>query len=333
MIVLGIESSCDDTAVALYSKERGLLANLVSSQVEHGRYGGVVPELASRAHLVNLSPLLEAALQDADIVLSDLEGIAVTQGPGLIGSLLVGVSFGKALAYAEGVPLVGVHHIEAHILVNELESEMEFPCVALVVSGGHTMLIHCRALGSYEILGGTRDDAAGEALDKIAKLLDLGYPGGPVLERQARRGTPGKVSLPRGMIDSSDLDFSFSGLKTAVRLLLTRHEGEVDPADVAAEVQEAVFEPLAAKTVRAVRTVGVEQVYLAGGVAANQRLRRLLEERLGEEGVRLGVPARAHCTDNGAMVACAGELHFRHGRTSTLGLDPFARGPIKSWAA
>jgi len=257
MKVLGIETSCDDTSVALYDSEGGVAENLVSSQVDlHNHFGGVVPELASRAHLVNLLPLVEMLLEKLQLELEDLDGVAVTAGPGLIGALLVGLSTGKALALAADLPLVGIHHIEGHILANALTADLQLPAVVLVVSGGHTEIIHMPRIGRYERMGGTLDDAAGEAFDKTAKLLGLPYPGGPHIDRMAKGGKPGRFSFPRPLLHDSRIVFSFSGLKTAVRLAveqLPRPLAEEDLADVCYEVQEAIVDSLCGKLFKAAR--------------------------------------------------------------------------------
>ena len=335
MRVLGIETSCDDTSVALFDSEHGVAENLVSSQVDlHDHFGGVVPELASRAHLVNLLPLVDMLLERQQLKLKDLDGVAVTSGPGLIGALLVGLSTGKALAMAGDLPLVGVHHIEGHILANALSGDMVLPAVVLVASGGHTEIIHMQQVGRYERLGGTLDDAAGEAFDKTAKLLGLPYPGGPQIDRMARQGQPGAFKFPRPLLKDPRIVFSFSGLKTAVRTAvdaLPRPLAEQTVADVSYEVQEAIVDSLCAKLFTAARRRHVGAVYLAGGVAANGRLR----ERVAAEAQKLRLhfrpPEWAYCTDNAAMIAYAGYCRLRAGRRDSLDLDSFPRGPLTSW--
>lgn len=335
MKVLGIETSCDDTSVALYDSECGVAENLVSSQVDlHDHFGGVVPELASRAHLVNLLPLVDLLLERQKVTLKDLDGVAVTAGPGLIGALLVGLSTGKALALAADLPLVGVHHIEGHILANALSGDMVLPAVVLVVSGGHTEIIHMPEIGRYERLGGTLDDAAGEAFDKTAKLLGLPYPGGPHIDRMARQGTPGRFTFPRPLARDPRLVFSFSGLKTAVRLAveeLPRPLAEQDLADVCLELQEAIVDSLCAKLFKAARRKHVKAVYLAGGVAANGRLRERVAQEAARKKLHFLPPERVYCTDNAAMIAYAGWEHLRHGRRDGLDLDSFPRGGVVSW--
>jgi N6-L-threonylcarbamoyladenine synthase len=333
--VLGIETSCDDTSVALWDGDRGIVENLVSSQVDlHDHFGGVVPELASRAHLVNLLPLVDVLLKKQDLELTDLDGVAVTAGPGLIGALLVGLSTGKALSMAADLPLVGVHHIEGHILANALTAEMVLPAVVLVVSGGHTELIHMPAVGRYEILGSTLDDAAGEAFDKTAKLLGLPYPGGPHIDRMAKQGTPGRFDFPRPLKRDPRCVFSFSGLKTAVRLVvddLPRPLDDQTVADVSYEVQEAIVDSLCHRLFQAARRKHVPAVYLAGGVAANGRLRQRVADEAGKRGLHFVAPERVFCTDNAAMIAYAGWCHLTAGRRDGLDLDSFPRRPLASW--
>jgi N6-L-threonylcarbamoyladenine synthase len=358
VLVLGIETSCDDTAAAVVRDGRDILSNVVASQLGHQEYGGVVPEIASREHLRFLIPVLEAALQRAHVQARDLDGIAATIGPGLLGSLLVGLSTAKAYAYGLGKPFIGVHHLEGHIMANWLVNDMHFPCVVLIVSGGHSLLVHMPQIGVFEELGDTRDDAAGEAFDKIGKMLGIPYPAGPVFEKMTRRGDPRAVHLPRARLEPGSLDFSFSGLKTAVRLLLER-EGlaprtdvrrigepgahrdrtpeELDQLpqrafDLLASAQEAITEVLADKLQAAAAQTGVEHAYLAGGVAANTRLRELCTERLAALGVSLHVPPPRFCTDNAAMIACVGEFRLQAAAPSGLESDAFARGPLSSWA-
>jgi len=335
LIVLGIETSCDDTSLALFSPEHGVIAELTANQLVHEKYGGVVPEIASRAHLKTLLPVYTELFARSGMDRRSIEGVGVSNGPGLLGSLLVGVGFAKALAYALHVPIVGVHHIEAHILANELElEELQYPCVVLVVSGGHTSLFIIPHAGSYRLIGNTRDDAAGEAFDKIAKLLGLGFPGGPAVERAAETGDPESVQFPRAMPGKNNFDFSFSGLKTAVRLHV-ESLGSLDDraiADVAAAAQEAIVDVLVRKTIACAKQRRVSHVYLAGGVAANGPLRRRLAERCMEEGMSYHAPLIRYCTDNGAMIACCATKHIARGQDDGLLLDVFARGELPSWA-
>jgi len=333
--VLGIETSCDDTSFAVFSKKDGVIGNLTANQLIHDRYGGVVPEIASREHVKNLLPVFETLLERCRLQPKDIDGIGVTNGPGLIGSLLVGVGFAKSLALALKRPVVGVHHIEAHMLSNEIESgELNTPAIVLVVSGGHTSLYLVREVGNYELVGSTRDDAAGECFDKIAKLLGLGFPGGPVVEQIARNGDPAAVRFPRAMMKRGNLDFSFSGLKTAVRLHVEGHtnlDAEA-AADIAASAQAAIVDPLVEKTMACAKEHRARDVYLAGGVAANGRLRERMEQACAHEEIAYHAPLLEYCTDNGAMIACAAERHLVNGRDDGFALDVFARGPIVSWA-
>ncbi|MDP2793567.1 MAG: tRNA (adenosine(37)-N6)-threonylcarbamoyltransferase complex transferase subunit TsaD [Sulfurisoma sp.] len=316
MLTLGIESSCDETGIALYDTERGLLAHAVHSQVAmHEEYGGVVPELASRDHIRRLIPLLRTVLAQAGARKEDIDAIAYTAGPGLAGALLVGASFAESLALALGIPALPVHHLEGHLLSPLLAREPPaFPFVALLVSGGHTQLMHVTRVGAYELLGESLDDAAGEAFDKTAKLLGLGYPGGPALAQLAEGGTPGKFRLPRPMLHSGDLMFSFSGLKTAVLTAARGHElSEQDRADLAAEFQEAVTEVLAAKALAACRQRRLFTLVVAGGVGANHRLRARLDEAAARHGIRVYYPELELCTDNGAMIAFCGAQRLMQG--------------------
>lgn len=331
MLILGIESSCDETAAAVMEDDRRLLANVVDSQVDiHGRYGGVVPEIASRKHLENIYPVVEEALVQARLDLDDIDGIAVTQGPGLIGSLLVGVSFAKAISLVKGIPYVGVDHLAGHLLSAFLEERKPgFPYIALIASGGHSSIFLVKDPFHFELLGRTRDDAAGEAFDKVSKFLELGYPGGPVVSKHAVLGNPKAIDFPRAWLDPESLDFSFSGIKTAVvnyvnQLRSKGLEPEVD--DICASFQEAVVEVLAEKGIRAARQSGVNTMVLAGGVAANQRLRQYLTEITGPAGISLFMPSPPFCTDNAAMIALAGYYRFQRGEGQrALDLDVYSR--------
>ena len=322
--ILAIETSCDETSVAVVVDGVEVRAHLVASQVNlHRRFGGVVPEVASRRHLEVLNPLLAEALAAAGLSWRDLRAVAVTYGPGLAGSLLVGVMAAKALAFALDLPLVAVNHLEGHIYANFLvEPGLAFPLVCLVVSGGHTDLVLVEGHGAYRVLGRTRDDAAGEAFDKVARVLELDYPGGPHLERLAAQGDPARAPFPRPYLEEASLDFSFSGLKTAVvySLRRARERGlEVNRADVAAGFQEAVVDVLVEKTVRAAEGHGVDTILLAGGVAANRRLRERLVERVGSR--RVVVPPPVLCTDNAAMIACAAYYKYLRGDFAPLTLN------------
>ncbi len=321
MRVLGIETSCDDTGVAIYCTERGLLGQALHSQVAmHERYGGVVPELASRDHVRRLLPLTEIALQQAGMSTAEIDAIAFTQGPGLAGALLVGAAVGTALAFALNKPAIGIHHLEGHLLSPLLsEDPPQFPFVALLVSGGHTQLMRVDGVGRYTLLGETLDDAAGEAFDKSAKLLGLGYPGGPAISRLAEQGREAVVKLPRPMLHSGDLDFSFSGLKTAV--LTAVRKGLADEqakADLAFAVQAAIVDVLAAKSVAALEQTGLDRLVIAGGVSANQRLRDTLERAQADRAFRAYFPKPALCTDNGAMIAFAGALRLAAGEVAPV---------------
>lgn len=334
MIVLGIETSCDDTSLALYSEERGIIAECTAAQLVHGRYGGVVPEIASRVHIKTVLPVFRNVT--GGIRGSDIGGVGVSNGPGLIGSLLVGAGFAKSLAYGLGVPVVGVHHIESHIFANELGgTPLAMPCVVLVASGGHTCLYLVRRVGVYELLGTTRDDAAGEAFDKIAKLLGLGYPGGPAIQKAAAHGDPAGVQFPRAMMIKDNFDFSFSGLKTAVRIHVERLASidEQAVADIAASAQEAIVDALVRKTIACANAAGVRHLYCAGGVAANRLLRERFGHACAAEHIEFHAPLVRYCTDNGAMVACAAAKHLAQGRNDGIGLDVFARGSLRSWRA
>ena len=333
MRILGLETSCDDTGVAIVDHRCRILAELLHSQTAmHSRYGGVVPELASRDHIVRLSPMIEQCCADAGLSLRDLDGIAWTRGPGLAGALLVGASVGSALAVGLGIPGLGIHHLEGHLLSPLLDARAPaFPFLALLCSGGHTQLVEVQTLGSYRLLGDTLDDAAGEAFDKSAKMMGLGYPGGPAIAQLALHGDPGRFPLPRPMLHSGDLDFSFSGLKTAV-LTKLRALG-VDPNDgasmealspkdrhdLAASVQAAICEVLCSKAMSALRMTGYRRLVIAGGVSANLHLRSLLDAACARAGAELFCPHPRLCTDNGAMIALAGLLRMLEGEAPAAG--------------
>lgn len=314
MLILGVESSCDETGLALYDTEHGLLAHALHSQVEmHAEYGGVVPELASRDHIRRVLPLTELVLKDANKTLQDIDAIAYTQGPGLSGALLVGTSFAESLAFSLQIPTINVHHLEGHLLAPLLEDNPPaFPFVALLVSGGHSQLMRVDGIGEYELLGDTLDDAAGEAFDKTAKLLGLGYPGGPAL---AKLATVGKAwfKLPRPLLNSGDLNFSFSGLKTAVLTLANQHQplDETTKADIAWEFQEAVTEVLTIKCMRALRQTGLDNLIVSGGVGANSKLREKLNAATKRKLCKVSYPRLEFCTDNGAMIAFAGAMRLK----------------------
>jgi N6-L-threonylcarbamoyladenine synthase len=333
MIVLGIETSCDDSSVGIYCSERKVLANVLATQLEHRRFGGIVPELASRVHLKNLPPVLRAALMDADLDLDQVDAIAVTAGPGLMGSLLVGLSFARALGHARGKHVIGVHHIESHLMANNLERDMEFPSLGLVVSGGHSQIILIREPGSYQLVATTRDDAAGEAFDKVAKVMGLGFPGGPVIEKLAADGDPAPIKFPVARLRDGSLDYSFSGLKTAARLEWEKEPPRQGQAlkDFSASFQKAIIDQLLDRVERACRGRNLKALYLAGGVAANRALLGSARSRLEPVGIPVHAPEPVYCTDNGVMVACAASLQLDIHRKSAGLEEPFPRGQIISW--
>ncbi len=334
-IVLGIETSCDETSAAILIDGQ-VRSNIISSQLIHSRYGGVVPELASRAHARIITEVVQEALSKACVTTSNLTAIAATQGPGLVGSLLVGLSFGKAMAYGLGIPFIGVNHIEGHLYSNFLsENKPAYPFLSLIVSGGHTMLVHASSQLKNTVLGQTRDDAAGEAFDKVAKMLGLGYPGGPMIDKLAMNGDAGAISFPRSFLKSNGFDFSFSGIKTAV-LYYLRDSGfladDVDPksmdeehrANICASFQAAVVDVLIAKTISAAGKLNIADVTLAGGVSANSLLRSRMEQETRQRGLRLFYPPIEYCMDNAAMIAYVGWLKLQHGVTSSLDIPAVA---------
>ncbi|PKG22716.1 tRNA (adenosine(37)-N6)-threonylcarbamoyltransferase complex transferase subunit TsaD [Niallia nealsonii] len=324
LIILGIETSCDETAVSIVKNGTEILSNVVASQIEsHKRFGGVVPEIASRHHVEQITLVIEEALQHAKITYEDIDAIAVTEGPGLVGALLIGVNAAKAVSFAHDIPIIGVHHIAGHIYANQLVDKLEFPLLALVVSGGHTELVYMKEHGHFEVIGETRDDAAGEAYDKVARTLNMPYPGGPHIDRLAQVGSP-TIKLPRAWLENS-YDFSFSGLKSAV--INTVHNAEqrgemIKPEDLAASFQASVVEVLVTKTIKAAKEYGVQQVLLAGGVAANKGLRTGLENAFQQlPTVKLTVPPLSLCTDNAAMIAAAGTVFYQKGQRSSFNLN------------
>ncbi|MFW1677453.1 tRNA (adenosine(37)-N6)-threonylcarbamoyltransferase complex transferase subunit TsaD [Pontibacter sp. JAM-7] len=338
MRVLGIETSCDETGVAIYDSEHGLLADALFSQVKmHAEYGGVVPELASRDHVLKLLPLLNQVFECAGIAPGEVDAVAYTSGPGLVGALMVGASTGRALAMAWGLPAIGVHHMEGHLLAPMLEAEPpEFPFVALLVSGGHTQLVQVQGIGEYELLGESLDDAAGEAFDKAAKMLGLGYPGGPALAAQAVQGDRSRFTFPRPMTDRPGMDFSFSGLKTFTLNTANDHrdsDGKIEPqtvCDISAAFEEAVVDTLAIKCKRALQHTGYKRLIIAGGVSANQRLRERLQLMVEKQRAQLFYARPEFCTDNGAMIALAGCQRLLAGQRSDLSIQCKPRWPLAS---
>lgn len=332
--ILAIETSCDETAVAIIEDGRVIRSNVVSSQIDtHRLYGGVVPEIASRKHVESITLIIQQALDESGLSVDDLSAIAVTQGPGLVGALLVGVIAAKTLALTLDLPLIGVHHIAGHIYANQLENEIVYPSIALVVSGGHTELVHLTAPGSFDIIGQTRDDAAGEAYDKVGRALQLPYPGGPHIDRLAHEADD-EVTMPRAWLEPDSYDFSFSGLKSAVLNTLNQAQmkGEtIDPAAIARGFQESVIDVLVTKAARAVQEYGARQLLLAGGVAANRGLRTRLAETCSQLGVPLIVPPMSLCTDNAAMIGAAAQLKWDKGEFVSLDFKADPMLPLETW--
>lgn len=322
--ILGIETSCDETAVAIVKNGREIISNVVASQIEsHKRFGGVVPEIASRHHVEQITIVLEEAIEESGLSWDEIDAISVTEGPGLVGALLIGVNAAKALAFAKQKPLIGVHHIAGHIYANRLEEEFQFPLLALIVSGGHTELVLMKEHGDYEVIGETRDDAAGEAYDKVARMLNLPYPGGPHIDKLAAEGEV-TIDFPRAWLEEDSYDFSFSGLKSAVinRIHNAKQKGEtLNPEDIAASFQASVVDVLATKTLKAAKQYQVKQVIVAGGVAANKGLRTELEAKFLDTDIPLLIPPLKLCTDNAAMIAAAGTINYEQGRRSGMDLN------------
>lgn len=317
-LILAIESSCDETAAAVVKNGRTILSNVISSQIElHKLYGGVVPEIASRKHIEKINQVIEEALETAGVTLDDLDAIGVTYGPGLVGALLVGVAEAKAIAYAKKLPLVGVHHIEGHVSANYIEHpDLEPPFLCLIVSGGHTHLVIVKDYGEFEILGRTRDDAAGEAFDKVARAIGLGYPGGPKIDKLSKEGNPDAISFPRAKIDGAPYDFSFSGLKSAVLNYLNHNKmqgKEINRADLAASFQKSVTDVLVEHTIRAAKDFHMDKVAIAGGVASNQGLRSAMKDACEKNGLKFYHPSPIFCTDNGAMIGVAAYYEYKKG--------------------
>ncbi len=332
-LILGIETSCDETAAAIVEDGKKIISNVVASQISiHQKYGGVVPEIASRKHMEYIIPVIDKALDESGKKITDLSAIAVTYGPGLIGSLLVGLSVAKAMAYAQNIPFIGINHLEAHIYANLLEhNEIKPPFVCLIVSGGHTSLVYIRHFGEYKLLGQTKDDAAGEVFDKITKVLDLGYPGGPITERLAKEGEPSSIKFPRPLLNDGSYDFSFSGLKTAVIYYIKelKEKNKIIPVkDILSSFQQAVVDVLVEKTLRAALEFKTKQIVLAGGVAANSSLRREIKEKANLLNIKVFYPSTFLCTDNAAMVASVGYYKFKENKKSPLNLDAVSRLPL-----
>mgnify|MGYP001030199935 FL=1 len=324
--ILAIETSCDETAASVVRNGREVLSNIISSQIEiHKIYGGVVPEIASRRHIEKINQVIEEALKEANVTLDDIDAIGVTYGPGLVGALLVGVATAKAISFAANKPLIGVHHIEGHVSANYIENkELEPPFLCLIVSGGHTHLVLVKDYGEYEVIGKTRDDAAGEAYDKVARAIGLGYPGGPKIDKLAKEGNSRAIVFPRAHIEGAPYDFSFSGLKSAVLNYLNscemKHE-DINRADVAASFQEAVVDVLVSKTIQAAKDYNMKKVAIAGGVAANSALQKAMKEACIEHGFEYYHPSPVFCTDNAAMIGCAAYYEYIKGRLSGLDLN------------
>ena len=325
MTILAIETSCDETSASVVRNGKEILSNAISSQIDlHAKFGGVVPEVASRMHVEKMNPIIEEALATANVTLADIDAIAVTYGPGLVGALLVGLAEAKALAFALKVPLIGVHHIEGHISANYIEHDIKPPFICMVVSGGHSHLVKVEDYGQYKILGRTRDDAVGEAYDKVARSIGLGYPGGPKVDKLAKEGNGEAIDFPRAWLEEGSYDFSFSGIKSAVLNYLNQMKMKneaVNPADVAASFQEAVVEVIVTKTIRAAKEEGLRDIALAGGVASNSRLRQAMRAAAEANGLRLCYPSPVFCTDNAAMIGVAGYYDYCNGISHGMDLN------------
>ncbi len=332
MLVLGIETSCDETSVAVIQDGRRILSNVVFSQWVHKRYWGVVPELASREHIKTILPILKTALDEAKVTLKEIEGIAVTCGPGLVGSLLIGLSLTKGLAYGLKVPFIGINHLEGHIFANFLEyPDLSPPLICLIVSGGHSTLVYIKDKGEYKVLGRTRDDAPGEAFDKVARILDLEYPGGPSIDKLSQSCKSSKMKFPRAFLEEGSFDFSFSGLKTAVAIYVSKlsvKEKEEQKSCIAKGFQEAIVDVLVEKFLKAAMELKVKKIALSGGVANNSYLRQKLSLEASKEGLELYVPSPVLCTDNAAMIASAGDFHLQRKESSSLNLNAFPHLPL-----
>lgn len=332
-ITLGIETSCDETSIAVVADGRKILSNIISSQIDvHTKFGGVVPEIASRHHLQNINDVLEAALDEGKVTFSDIDLVGVTNGPGLIGALVIGVATAKALSFARGIPLVGVNHMHGHISANYLNhGELKPPFLTLVVSGGHTNLVYVTGYNECEVIGGTRDDAVGEAYDKVARVMGLGYPGGPKVDKASKEGNPNAIEFKRVWLEKDSFDFSFSGLKTQALNYINREkmaQRELNIPDICAGFQQSVIDVLVGKTMRAVSEYGANKVAVAGGVAANSALRKALEDRCEEKHIKLYLPEPVLCTDNGAMIGSAAYYKYKAQGPDNLLLDAYANLPF-----
>ncbi|WP_273327955.1 tRNA (adenosine(37)-N6)-threonylcarbamoyltransferase complex transferase subunit TsaD [Vallitalea guaymasensis] len=325
VIIMAIESSCDETSVAIVKNGKHVLSNIISSQIDlHKKFGGVVPEIASRKHIENIDPVISEALEEADMTIKDVTAVAVTYGPGLVGALLVGLAEAKAIAFAAKKPLIGVHHIEGHISANYIEGDFKPPFVCMVVSGGHTHLVHVRDYGKYEIMGKTRDDAAGEAFDKVARSIGLGYPGGPKIDKISKEGNEDAIEFPRSYLENGSYDFSFSGVKSAVLNYINQckmKEQEINVPDIAASFQKSVVEVIVNKTIKAAKELKLGKIALAGGVAANSKLREEMKKACEKEGITLHYPSLVYCTDNAAMIGVAGYYEYINGVRHNMDLN------------
>lgn len=325
VMIMAIESSCDETSVAIVKNGKDILSNVISSQIDlHKKFGGVVPEIASRKHIENIDPVITEALEEAGMSIKDVDAIAVTYGPGLVGALLVGLAEAKAIAFAAKKPLIGIHHIEGHISANYIEGDFKPPFICMVVSGGHTHLVHVRDYGKYEILGKTRDDAAGEAFDKVARAIGLGYPGGPKIDNIAKQGNENAIEFPRAYLENGSYDFSFSGVKSAVLNYINQckmKEQEINVPDIAASFQNSVVEVIVKKTIKAAKELKLNKVALAGGVAANTKLRKEMENACLKEKITLHYPSPVYCTDNAAMIGVAAYYEYINGVRHDMDLN------------
>ncbi|GMQ60138.1 tRNA (adenosine(37)-N6)-threonylcarbamoyltransferase complex transferase subunit TsaD [Vallitalea sediminicola] len=325
VIIMAIESSCDETSVAIVKNGKDVISNIISSQIDlHKKFGGVVPEIASRKHIENIDPVISEALEEANMTIQDVSAVAVTYGPGLVGALLVGLAEAKAIAFAAKKPLIGIHHIEGHISANYIEGDFKPPFICMVVSGGHTHLVHVRDYGKYEIMGKTRDDAAGEAFDKVARSIGLGYPGGPKIDKVSNQGDENAIEFPRSYLEKGSYDFSFSGVKSAVLNYINQckmKEQEINVPDIAASFQKSVVEVIVNKTIKAAKELKLDKIALAGGVAANSKLRQEMEKACEKEKITLHYPSLVYCTDNAAMIGVAAYYEYINGVRHNMDLN------------